>query len=181
MSILSFNVNETTDATPAIRDPSRSALVLIDFQEWIVESFVPKTGRAAARRASKISADFRRASSPVVHVRYLAWDQSDGGIENSSTKFVEEVSIASMDTVVTKHGQNAFEGTRLAELLARLQITRVFYAGVVAEGGVEQTVLNSIELGLETIVLSEAVSGISQLSGERALARMNVAGAVIDR
>jgi nicotinamidase-related amidase len=151
---------------------SRTALVLIDLQEWIVRDLTGVGGPAAARAAVLASQRSRQSGELVVHVQHLHLDGSDGGAGSDRTRFVDGIEVMAGEPIITKHGRSAFEATELARILGRAGIGKVLLAGVVTEGGVESTAYSALELGYQVAVLSDAVAGHTPAGHEDALRRL---------
>jgi nicotinamidase-related amidase len=155
---------------------SRTALVLIDFQEWIVRDLVAEGGRDAAVAAARAATQARDRGDLVVHVQYLHLDGSDGGPGATETRFLDSIEVLPADPIITKYGRCAFEGTELDTILDREGIRRVLLAGVVTEGGVEATARSALTRGYQVGVLSDAVAGNTPAGHVQALKSMTEAG-----
>lgn len=155
---------------------TRTALLLIDFQEWIVRDLVAEGGREAARAAVTAAERVRAGGDLVVHVQYLHSDGSDGGPGSAESRFLDDIDLRPGDPVVTKHGRSAFEQTDLDAVLAREAIGRIVLTGVVTEGGVEATAHSGLDRGYQVEVLLEAVAGATPDGHLGALGRMRDAG-----
>ncbi len=158
---------------------TRTALLLIDFQVWIMRDLIGAGGPAAAAAAALILAAARRRSDLVVHVRYLRIDGSDGGAESAQARFVGEIDVLACDTVVTKYGISVFDGTDLHTMLTRAQVGRLVLAGVATESAIEETANSAIDLGYEVQVISDAVAGASPETHGAALERMRDSGVAL--
>jgi nicotinamidase-related amidase len=158
---------------------SPTALLLIDFQEWIVRDLVSEGGPEAARRAAVVATGVRAAGGLVVHVQYLHSDGSDGGAGSDEARFLNDIDLFPEDPVVTKYGRSAFERTDLEAVLAAESVTGLLVAGVVTEGGVEATANDGLARGYRVEVLADAVAGATPQGHRQALARMRRAGATV--
>ena len=76
-------------------------------------------------------------------------------------------------------GYSSFHGSGLAELLRERGVDRVFVAGLTTEYCVKNTVLDARRLGLDVVVVEDAIRPVEVNPGdaERALAEMRAAGA----
>jgi nicotinamidase/pyrazinamidase len=76
---------------------------------------------------------------------------------------------------------SGFAGTGLHALLQRLGVRRLFVGGLATDYCVLQTVLDARALGYAVVVLRDAVAAVDAQSGDgqRALARMQAAGALL--
>ncbi len=70
-----------------------------------------------------------------------------------------------------------FEGTGLTETLRARDISRVFVAGLATDYCVKETVLDAIQAGFDTVVVTDGCRGIAEDTTEAALAEMTAAGA----
>jgi nicotinamidase/pyrazinamidase len=77
-------------------------------------------------------------------------------------------------------GYSGFHGSGLAELLQDHGVDRVFVAGLTTEYCVKNTVLDARRLGLDVVVVEDAIRPVEVNPGdaERALEEMRAAGAV---
>jgi nicotinamidase-related amidase len=155
---------------------SRTALVLIDFQEWIVRDLTGAGGRVAAEAAALASKRARDDGELVVHVQYLHSDGSDGGPGSAESRFLDCIKVLPGEPIITKYGRSAFDETELEAVLNRETIRRVLLVGVVTEGGVEATAISALDRGFEVCVLSDAVAGSTPSGHAAALKRMADAG-----
>lgn len=156
-----------------------SALVLVDFQEWIVERYAPDGGLAAARAAERARRTVRAAGGLVVHVRHLAPDGSDGGPDSTATRFVDAVSVDDGEPVVTKHDRSAFAGTPLDGVLRDHAVGDVVLAGLVTEGGIASTAVDALRLGYPVSVLMSAIAGHDPDTHRDALADLRARGVTL--
>lgn len=76
---------------------------------------------------------------------------------------------------------SAFDETGLGEWLRRLGARRVFVAGLAQDVCVRDTVLDALRLGFEAHVLVAATRPVRPEAGQRALAEMQAAGAVLEQ
>lgn len=90
-----------------------------------------------------------------------------------------DVAVISKAIDRAEEAYSAFQGTDLAERLARAGVRRVFVGGLATDYCVLNTVLDARRLGFEAIVLEDAVRAVEVQpgDGERALAAMVAAGA----
>ena len=77
-------------------------------------------------------------------------------------------------------GYSGFQDTRLGKLLHERGVDRLFVGGLTTEYCVKNTVLDARRLGLEVVVVEDAIRPVEVNPGdaERALAEMKAAGAV---
>ena len=76
------------------------------------------------------------------------------------------------------HGKDP-SGARLADLLRRLGVKRLFVGGLATDYCVKHTVLDGLREGFEVVLLNDAVRGVERQPGdsEKAIAEMLSAGA----
>jgi nicotinamidase/pyrazinamidase len=175
------------------------ALLIVDVQR----DFLPG-GRLAVARGDEVVpvlndyiARFRAGGLPVFASR--DWHPADhrsfaphGGpwpvhcvAEEAGAEFAPGLELPADVVVISKatdraeEAYSAFQGTDLAERLARAGVRRVFVGGLATDYCVLNTVLDARRLGLEAIVLEDAVRAVDVQpgDGERALAAMLAAGA----
>lgn len=87
--------------------------------------------------------------------------------------------VVKKGTDVDTDGYSGFSGTDLAERLLGLGIERVVVAGLATDHCVRATVLEAIEHGFESVVVTDAVRAVDaeEGDGDRAVAEMRKAGA----
>ncbi|BBG65643.1 nicotinamidase [Hydrogenimonas sp.] len=75
---------------------------------------------------------------------------------------------------------SAFQGTALRKLLAERGVKRLYVCGIATDYCVKETLLGAENLGLRTVLLSDAVKGVNTVKGdsESAVSKMLGAGAV---
>lgn len=175
------------------------ALLIVDVQK----DFLPG-GRLAVARGDEVVpvlndylARFRARGLPVFASR--DWHPADhrsfaphGGpwpvhcvAEEAGAEFAPGLELPADVVVISKatdraeEAYSAFQGTDLAERLARAGVRRVFVGGLATDYCVLNTVLDARRLGFEAIVLEDAVRAVDVQpgDGERALAAMRAAGA----
>lgn len=163
-----------------------TALVLVDFQEWILDRFAPDHGRAAAVEAEALRVRFAAAGLPVFHVQYLFLDGTDGGANSPMTRFVAPIQVQPEDLVLTKYGISCFYGADIAESelqhhLRRLAVSTVVVAGVTTDGGVAGTARDAVALGYQVVVAASAVASKDAATRDDALTELEAAGVRINR
>ena len=83
---------------------------------------------------------------------------------------------AKVDVVIDKgqdpnsQGYSGFQDTRLADLLRERGIDRLFVGGLATDYCVKNTVLDALALGLDVVVLEDAVGGVEAQPGDSARA-----------
>ena len=92
---------------------------------------------------------------------------------------------AKVDVIIDKgqdpnsQGYSAFQDTNLGDLLRERGIDRLFVAGLATDYCVKNSVLDALRLGLDVVVVEDAVRGVDVESGDSqgALEEMDAAGA----
>jgi nicotinamidase/pyrazinamidase len=92
---------------------------------------------------------------------------------------------AKVDVIIDKgqdpnsQGYSAFQDTNLGDLLRERGIDRLFVAGLATDYCVKNSVLDALRLGLDVVVVEDAVRGVDLESGDSqgALEEMDAAGA----
>ncbi|MDR0534200.1 MAG: hydrolase [Verrucomicrobiales bacterium] len=156
-------------------DIKRSALVLIDLQQGIVNMPVaPHSGAEVVRKSKQLAERFRAAGAPVVLVRVIfSPDGKDvlhpqvdepmhrGPLPDNWTEFTADVSPQAGDIVITKRQWGAFYGTELDLQLRRRGINTIVLGGIATNIGVESTARAAFELGYEQVFVEDAMSSLS--------------------
>jgi nicotinamidase-related amidase len=159
-------------------DPRRTALVLIDLQNWIVSRPVaPHSGEAVVERSLKIAKALRKAGGCVILVR-VAFSDGYGDVVKvpvdsplilpedrmppEAVAFAGKITTALADVVITKRQWSAFHGTELDLQLRRRGIDTVIVAGIATNFGVEATVRDAFSHNYAPVVAEDAVSSMSE-------------------
>jgi len=97
----------------------------------------------------------------------------------------KDVVVVSAGMLPTEEGYSGFQavdesGTRLAELLRRKGVERIFIGGLATDYCVKHTVLDGLREGFKVVLLVDAVRAVDLVpgDGERAIDEMVRAGAV---
>lgn len=158
-----------------------TALLLIDLQRWIVDlPLSPIPGPMVVDRCARLSRAFVAAAQPVILVRYLRGDGTDGGGQAVSNRFVPEIATVAGALVVTKTGLDAFagateDGTPLGGLLAGLDVGTVVIAGIATPHGVAATALGALRHGYPAVVVPDATAASGSREHAAALASLRAA------
>ncbi|MFD7442869.1 cysteine hydrolase family protein [Streptomyces sp. NPDC059909] len=155
---------------------ARTALVLIDLQQWIVDMpWEPVAGGVVVDACRELRDRFTNAgSSDVVLVRYVRADGADGGVGAAPNRLVPGLEPRADDHLVTKNGLDAFEGTGLDDHLRGSGVTRLVLAGLSTAHGVAATAATAKALGYDVAVAADATASRSQ--GEHRAALEQLAG-----
>jgi nicotinamidase/pyrazinamidase len=97
----------------------------------------------------------------------------------------KDVIVVSAGMLPNEDGYSGFQatdpsGSRLAELLRRKSVERIFVGGLATDYCVKHTVLDGLKEGFEVLLLTDAIRGVNLKphDGELAIAEMVSAGAV---
>ncbi|MEV5998420.1 cysteine hydrolase [Streptomyces griseomycini] len=158
---------------------ARTALVLIDPQQWIVDMpWRPVGGDVVVAACARLRAHFAdTGSSTVVLVRYVRADGADGGADAAPDRLVPDCAPRAGDHLVTKHGLDAFEDTELHGILRREGVTEVVVAGLSTAHGVASTAETALRLGYGVAVVGDATASVDDAQHREALDRLTALGA----
>lgn len=126
---------------------------------------------------------------PPNHISFKAYggiwpahciQNSEGAAFHPDLTLLEEVKIVSKATDPSKEAYSGFDPPQLKVELERKGIKRVFVGGLATDYCVKSTVLDSLELGFETILLVDAIRGVNVNPGdsEKAIEEMIRKGAI---
>jgi nicotinamidase-related amidase len=140
--------------------PSRTALILVDFQHELFDGGLPVAeAPSAAQHAASLLEWARRAGLVVVHVRNETKPGSLLFSEGSpGARFVGELAPVDGEIVVTKSMLGAFTRTSLHEELATRRVDTVIVAGLMTHLAVQVTASDAAALGYRTVVAADAVA-----------------------
>ncbi len=155
-------------------DP-RTALVVIDLQDWIVALPTVHPAAEIVARSRELADAFRSQGLPVVLVtvsggapgrtdqgpgqpRPLGWDV-----------LVPEMNQQPSDHAVVKRTWGAFTGTDLDDYLRRAGVTQIVLVGIASSLGVESTARFAHELGYHVTVVVDAVTDVSMAAHTNAV------------
>lgn len=164
-----------TDAS-ILLDPARTALVLIDLQNMIVDlPLAPVTGRTVAEGAIGLAHRFRSAGAAVILVRAdldgdprvslrqpvdLPIAHPDGPLPLGAADLVEGLAQPG-DVIVTKRQWGGFFGTALDLQLRRRGIETLVMGGIATNFGVESTARQAWEHGYAIVLAEDLMSSFT--------------------
>ncbi|MDT8911369.1 isochorismatase family protein [Amycolatopsis sp. PS_44_ISF1] len=149
-------------------DPASSALVLIDLQERIVAlPTTPLSGPEVVANAVRLRDAFAEAGAQVVVVEVRRPGREDEGNE-----VVPEVKPRAGEKLVVKRTIGGFYGTGLHAHLRDAGVRTVVFGGIATEFGVESTLRAAADHGYATVAVSDAMTGLSEISHESALTKI---------
>jgi nicotinamidase/pyrazinamidase len=107
--------------------------------------------------------------------------------QSEGAKFHPDLNLSSTTTILSKamdpnkESYSGFDDTDLASELKAQGINRVFVGGLATDYCVKSTVLESLKLGFETVLLLDATRGLNLIPGdvEKAIDEMTLNGAEI--
>lgn len=167
-------------------DARRTALVVVDLQKGIMGlSTEPLSPLAVAANVVRLLEAARRAGAqPVlVHVGAGAdgadWLRpvADASVQRRElppdwSELIPELNRQAGDLVVFKRQWGAFYGTDLDLQLRRRGLTTLVMCGIATEFGVESTARDAYERGYHQILVSDAMTGLTEQSHYNALQRI---------
>lgn len=162
-------------------DLSHAALLEIDFQHWIIESFGASwvIDRAAAARSV-----LRSAGAHVICTRYLSLDRTDtlrADPDGRGAAFHPALTPSANDLLLSKHGRNIFDNPELEQILRSRGVTDVVITGIATDYGVALAARTGRSLGFRTSVVADACAATSPESHERTLAELSADGITVIR
>jgi len=157
-----------------------TALVLIDFQNMVVETPVAHSVDDVLNNANKLIAAFRNKNLPVVIVNVkpkdAAWLKSRKDVkmpafpnDENLYKITNKLHTDSSDIFITKHTWNAFFETALHELLQKNAVTGIVLTGISTSIGVEGTARAASELGYNISFAVDAMTDRQKEAHERSI------------
>jgi len=153
-------------------EPSKSALLLMDFQNAIV-GMLGDSGSALLERAGKARVAARTAGMAVMHVRVAFTDADYAAVSPRNKSFAalgksrfltdgtppaaihDALAPAADEEVFTKHRVGAFSTTDLAARLAARGIDTLVLAGIATSGVVLSTLRDAADHDYRLFVLAD--------------------------
>ena len=155
-------------------DPSRAALLIMDFQGGIIARLGESERAALVARVSQLRDRARAAGVQVAYVRVaLTAEEAAGVPENNKsfstlaanaaaydpgavgTQLIEELAPAEGEIVVRKRRVGAFSTTDLAEQLAARGVDTLLLAGISTSGVVLSTVRDAADHDYRIVVVRD--------------------------
>ncbi len=142
-----------------------TALIIVDIQNDYFPggSFELEGADAAAEKASRILAFFRKHKLPVIHICHE--NIKEGAFffrpGTSGAKIHDSVMPINEEKVLVKHYPNSFRETGLERELHALKIERVVIVGMMTLMCIDATVRAASDLGFEVIVPGDACAARS--------------------
>jgi nicotinamidase-related amidase len=134
-----------------------TALVLIDAQQGLLdgEAAVPDAA-AVLDGLVRLLAAARSAGALIIHLQN---DGAAGALDEPGTPgwfIYHSVAPAPGELVLRKTQDDGFDGTALADVLARAGVTRIAVAGLLSEMCVSATVRGALARGLQVVLVHDA-------------------------
>ncbi|MEU3979105.1 isochorismatase family protein [Streptomyces sp. NPDC026672] len=145
--------------TPALAlDPARTALVLVDLMDRIVAlPLEPRQGTEVLATAQELARTFRAAGALVVLVRV----ERPGVAEQPPGSGLVAGLPGEGDVEVVKRTIGAFQGTDLDARLRAHGVTRLVFAGIATNLGVESTARAAADLGYDLVFAEDAMAAFT--------------------
>lgn len=160
---------------PAL-DLGRTALVLIDLQEWtLAMPLAPRPAAEVLRNANALADAVRKAGGTVVLTRVafsagyadalrqpvdLPLVLPEGGLPDAALALSSGFARSPSDLGLVKRQWSAFYGTELDLQLRRRAVCSVVLGGVMTNFGVESTARDAWQHAYEVIVAEDACSSL---------------------
>jgi nicotinamidase-related amidase len=157
---------------PLSLDPKRTALVLIDLQQGILQRDTqPHSATDVLARSVQLANAFRAAHAPVVLVRVsysptgadIVRQPTDaafaGGREPGWDVLSPDLATGEHDIHVTKRNWGAFYGTDLDLQLRRRGVETIVLGGIATNFGVESTARDAFERNYAIVFAEDAMAG----------------------
>ena len=135
-----------------LTDRPATALLVIDVQNDVVGEAYERD--AVVGRIHGLVEKARAAKTPVVWVQHHAEDELVTGTEG--WRIVAELEPAADEAIVHKEYGDAFEGTDLEEVLARLGVSRLVVSGAETDACIRSTIHGAFTRGYDTTLVGDA-------------------------
>jgi nicotinamidase-related amidase len=158
-------------------DPKKSALILIDLQQVIVNRpCAPHACPAVVQNGSRLADKFRALGGTVVLVNVNfhpdSRDRLDVPVDAPQqfnpaslppnwAELVPEIGPRAGDLLITKHQWGAFYGTELDLQLRRRAVQTIVLGGIATNFGVESTARDAYERGYHQMFAEDAMTSVS--------------------
>src|SRR3954453_1149518 len=151
-------------------EPRRTALVLIDLMPRIIAlETAPFAGKVVLERAVALAEATRSVGGLVVNVRV---ERPGVDVQPEGSGFAPEVEPRSGDLEIVKRAVGAFGRSPLDAELQSRGIENVVLAGIATNFGVESTGRAASDLGYETFLITDAMTGLDGAAHEFAVAKV---------
>ncbi len=150
--------NLTGATAPESIDATRSALLLIDFQNEYFTGRMPlPEGEQALHNAQRLLAHADQSGIPVFHVQHVTPVGSPIFAEGSvSGDFHRDLQPATQHSVVRKTSVSVFPSTNLDQLLRDAGVDTLIIAGLMTHACVAGAARDAVPLGYSVLVVGDA-------------------------
>jgi nicotinamidase-related amidase len=128
-----------------------TALLVVDMQVAVIA--VAHARASVVANVCNLVERARRADFPLIWVQH-----SDGELARGSNgwRLIPELTPRDSEPVVEKNYRDSFENTRLENVLAELQVGRLFVAGAQTDFCIRSTLHGALVRGYDAILISDA-------------------------
>ncbi|AYF86495.1 cysteine hydrolase family protein [Pseudomonas sp. JS3066] len=160
--------NLTGAAAPESIDPTRSALLLIDFQNEYFTGRMPlPDGERALRNARRLAEHADQSGIPVFHVQHVTPAGSPIFAEDSASgAFHRDLQPAAQHRVVRKTSVSVFPTTDLDQQLRDAGVDTLIIAGLMTHACVAGAARDAVPLGYSVLVAGDACATRDLDSGD---------------
>jgi len=152
---------EVTDNTATTKNQNYVALLVIDVQQGLFKKSTPIY--KADELLENINTLVGRAHGSEVPVFYIQHSDARNLVKGSADwQLHAQLQHQHKDYIIHKQHGNAFEDTRLEEMLRSLHVDTVVVTGLVTHGCVKATCLGARELGFNVILVQDGHSSFSK-------------------
>jgi nicotinamidase-related amidase len=158
-------VNHTPgNSTQPLRGQA-TALLVVDVQQGLFRKSTPIYRAAPLLDAIQgLIARAHAAGAPVIYIQHASDKVLPFG--SADWQLHPQLQPGAEDLIVHKQHGNAFEDTRLDEVLAARGVGRVVVTGLVTHGCVKATCLGALERGYAAVLAEDAHSSFSKDAGQ---------------
>lgn len=169
----------TTPQNSAMQNPRTTALIVVDLQVGTTSSPLAHPAADVVANAARLADAFRAAALPVVLASVDGTPPGETAYGAGARAFpaewaalVPEIGGHDGDHLVVRRTWSAFAGTDLADHLRAVGATRVVLAGLATSFGVESTARQAYDLGLDVVLVADAMSDRSLDAHEASVTRV---------
>jgi len=139
----------------------KPAFLVIDVQQGLFERSAPiYQADDVLKKINLLAAAAHEKKIPVIYIQH----ENDTFLKKGTREwqFHDQIRPQEDDFLIAKLFRNAFEQTKLHQLLQDQQIDTIIASGLVTHGCVQATCLGGLELGYKVILAKDAHSNSSQ-------------------
>ena len=159
-AVTPLSLKQLAGLAPLVQiSPSRTALLLIDYQREYLDGALPLAEVAAAiAQASRLRQWAVAAGIGRIHIHHHAKSASAALFApgSSAAAPIEALTPASGEACLIKHLPSAFAGTDLAEHLQKAGVDTLLIAGCMTHNCVDATARDAFHRGYRVAVISDA-------------------------